>query len=67
MKLKDFQARLETINIGDYVTLTIRGNYGNYIHQGKLAHIKDDYRIHLDNGKAHSYKRIISIGLTPQK
>ena len=67
MKLKDFEARLETIKIGDYLTLLIRGNYGNYIHQGKLVHIEDDYRVCLDNGKSHSYKRIISIGLAVKK
>ena len=63
MRLKTFRKQLETldIQIGDHLTLGIRGIYGNYIHQGKLVHIEDDCRVHLDNGKSHSYKKIVSI------
>lgn len=62
MKLQQFQARLQTINIGDYVKLLIRGNYADYTREGKLVKVQNGY-VYLDSGMAHSYKRIKSIGI----
>jgi len=63
MKLLEFNARLKTIKIGDYVSLLVRGNYGNYVHKGILVKVQNG-RVYLRDGCAHSYKRINSIGLT---
>ena len=62
MKLKDFEARMQIIKVGDFVTLYIRGNYGTYAEAGNIRKIENGY-VYLEHGFAHSYKRIISIRL----
>jgi len=63
MKKQEFQNQLVTFRVGDSIKIEVRGNYGNYLHEGVLTKIEND-RIYLDSGKSHSYQRINSIKLT---
>ena len=62
MKRTEFEERVKVLQKGDYVKLYCRGNYGNYVAEGRIIEIERG-RISLDKGKSHSYKRIIDIRL----
>lgn len=60
MKQKDFDEAIQEINVGDSVTLFVRGNYQNYFHRGILTAILNG-RVYLDTGASHASQRIITI------
>ena len=60
MNKKAFAKAIQNLNSGDYITLSIRGNYGNYGREGHLLKIERGF-VFLRRGQAHSYKRLITI------
>ena len=60
MILSEFERAKTDLHTGDAIALLIRGNYGNYIVEGKLSKIENN-RVYLLRGKCHHYKRIISM------
>ena len=60
MKKADFEEAIKTLNVGDLLRLTVRGNYEKYWHQGELRKIENG-RIYLTTGFAHHYRRIEKI------
>jgi hypothetical protein len=60
MRMNDFKEATENLQKGDFIQLTLRGNYTTYTRLGHLKKIEDG-RIYLDHGLSHSYKRIMKI------
>jgi len=60
MNKKAFAKAIQGINYGDRVKLSVRGIYNNYVHEGILKKIERGF-VFLEKGKAHSYRKIISI------
>ena len=57
MNRSDFEDRIKFFQIGDWIKLTCRGNYGYYRETGRLVKIENG-RVYLDRGMSHSYRRI---------
>lgn len=63
MKRKDFDERMKFVKEGDWIKLDLRGMYGNYRIEGKFKKVTDRGFVYLDRGFAHSYRKLIDIGV----
>lgn len=61
MNRKDFDERIKLFKQGDWIKLHCRGNYGEYSIEGKFKKVDARGFVHLDQGFAHSYRRITAI------
>lgn len=58
MNRQDFEDKMEMILPGDKIRLVIRGNYEDKVEEGIFVKVDRDGFVYLNEGFAHSYRRI---------